>query len=89
MERLYGVELRSPPRPTLRHSGGMAAGFARTPLGAACWPGYIGVRANAQSGPRIFTAVIRGQVTGPDGAALLARAARPSPTDPRPPSPPG
>ena len=30
------------------------------------------VRANAQWGPRIFTPVIRGQVTGPDAAALLA-----------------
>jgi hypothetical protein len=30
------------------------------------------VRANAQWGPRIFGPVIRGQVTGPDAAALLA-----------------
>ena len=50
----------------------MAAGFAHTPLGALLAAVNIGVRANAQWGPRIFTAVIRGQVTGPDAAALLA-----------------
>ena len=32
----------------------------------------IGVRANAQWGPRVFTAVIRSQITGPGAAALLA-----------------
>jgi hypothetical protein len=69
----YGVELpvsaQAGPYDT---SGGMAAGFARTPLGALLAAVNIGVRANAQWGPRIFTAVIRGQVTGPDAAALLA-----------------
>ena len=47
-------------------------GFAHSPLGALLAAVNIGVRANAQWGPRIFTAVIRGQVTGPDAAALLA-----------------
>ena len=69
----YGVELpvsaQAGPYDT---SGGMAAGFAHTPLGALLAAVNIGVRANAQWGPRIFTAVIRGQVTGPDAAALLA-----------------
>src|ERR1700733_14990753 len=49
-----------------------AAGFAHTPLGALLAAVNIGVRANAQWGPRIFTTVIRGQVTGPDAATLLA-----------------
>jgi hypothetical protein len=69
----YGVELpvsaQAGPSGT---SGGTAAGFAHTPLGALLAAVNIGVRANAQWGPRIFTAVIRGQVTGPDAAALLA-----------------
>ena len=46
--------------------------FVIGPLGALLAAVNIGVRANAQWGPRIFTAVIRGQVTGPDAAALLA-----------------
>ncbi len=53
-------------------SGGLAAGFARSPLGALLAAVNIAVRANAQWGPRIFTPVIRGQVTGPGAAALLA-----------------
>ena len=69
----YGVKLpvsaQAGPYDT---SGGMAAGFAHSPLGALLAAVNIGVRANAQWGPRIFTAVIRGQVTGPDAAALLA-----------------
>ena len=69
----YGVELpvsaQAGPYDT---RGGIAAGFAHTPLGALLAAVNIGVRANAQWGPRIFTAVIRGQVTGPDAAALLA-----------------
>jgi hypothetical protein len=69
----YGVELpasaQAGPYDT---SGGVAAGFAHTPVGALLAAVNIGVRANAQWGPRIFTAVIRGQVTGPDAAALLA-----------------
>jgi hypothetical protein len=69
----YGVELpvsaQAGPSGT---SGGVAAGFAHTPLGALLAAVNIGVRANAQWGPRIFTTVIRGQVTGPDAAALLA-----------------
>ena len=69
----YGVKLpvsaQAGPYDT---SGGIAAGFAHTPLGALLAAVNIGVRANAQWGPRIFTTVIRGQVTGPDAAALLA-----------------
>ena len=68
----YGVELpvsaQAGPYDT---SAGVAAGFAHTPLGALLAAVNIGVRANAQWGPRIFTTVIRGQVTGPDAAALL------------------
>jgi hypothetical protein len=69
----YGVELpvsaQAGPYDT---SGGVAAGFAHTPLGALLAAVNIGVRVNAQWGPRIFTPVIRSQVTGPDAAALLA-----------------
>ena len=58
---------------TVRHQRGHGGrAFAHTPLGALLAAVNIGVRANAQWGPRIFTAVIRGQVTGPDAAALLA-----------------
>jgi hypothetical protein len=69
----YGVELpvsaQAGPYDT---SAGVAAGFAHSPLGALLAAVNIGVRANAQWGPRILTTVIRGQVTGPDAAALLA-----------------
>ena len=69
----YGVELPvSAQAGPFGTSGGIAAGFAHTPLGALLAAVNIGVRANAQWGPRIFTTVIRGQVTGPDAAALLA-----------------
>jgi hypothetical protein len=69
----YGVELPvSAQAGPFDTTGGMAAGFAHTPLGALLAAVNIGVRANAQWGPRIFTTVIRGQVTGPDAAALLA-----------------
>jgi hypothetical protein len=69
----YGVELPVSAQAGPRElSGGTAAGFARTPLGALLAAVNIAVRANAQWGPRIFTTVIRGQVTGPDAAALLA-----------------
>ena len=52
--------------------GGLAWGFADTPLGALLAAVNIGVRANAQWGPGIFGPTIRDQVTGPDAAALLA-----------------
>lgn len=69
----YGIELpgsaQAGPYDT---SGGVAARFAHTPLGALLAAVNIGVRANAQWGPQIFTTVIRRQVTGPDAAALLA-----------------
>jgi hypothetical protein len=69
----YGVELPvSAQAGPFDTRGGTAAGFAHTPLGALLAAVNIGVRANAQWGPRIFGAVIRGQVTGPDAAALLA-----------------
>ena len=69
----YGVELpfsaQAGPRNT---GGGLAVGFAHSPLGALLAAVNIAVRANAQWGPPIFTPVIRNQVTGPDAAALLA-----------------
>ena len=69
----YGVELPvSAQAGPFDTSAGVAAGFAHTPLGALLAAVNIGVRANAQWGPRIFTEVIRRQVTGPDAAALLA-----------------
>lgn len=52
--------------------GGLAWGFADTPLGALLAAVNIGVRANAQWGPGVFTPTIRNQVTGPDAASLLA-----------------
>ena len=52
--------------------GGLAWGFADTPLGALLAAVNIGVRANAQWGPDVFTPTIRNQVTGPDTAALHA-----------------
>jgi len=69
----HGVELPSSvPAGPREIRGGAAAGFAHSPLGALLAAVNIGVRANAQWGPRIFAAVIRGQITGPDAAALLA-----------------
>jgi hypothetical protein len=69
----YGVELPSSaaagPGDT---SGGLAAGFAHDPLGALLAAIDIGVRANAQWGPRIFGPEIRGEVTGAAADALLA-----------------
>jgi hypothetical protein len=68
----YGVELpysaQAGPRDT---RGGLAAGFARSPLGALLAAVNIGVRANAQWGPAIFGPEIRSHVTGPGAAALL------------------
>jgi hypothetical protein len=52
--------------------GGLASGFADTPLGAVLAAVNIAVRANAQWGPAVFGPTIRGQVTGPDASALLA-----------------
>jgi hypothetical protein len=69
----YGIELPSSvqagPYDT---AGGLAAGFAHSPLGALLAAVNIGVRANAQWGPAIFGPEIRGHVTGPGAAALLA-----------------
>jgi hypothetical protein len=53
-------------------SGGLASGFADTPLGALLAALNIGVRANAQWGPAIFGPTIRDQVTGADAPTLLA-----------------
>src|SRR6202034_2382719 len=68
----YGVELpysaQAGPRDT---SGGPAAGFAHSPLGALLAAVNIAVRANAQWGPAIFGPEIRGHATGPGAAALL------------------
>ena len=69
----HGVELPSSPAAGPRETaGGLAAGFADTPLGALLAAVNIAVRANAQWGPPVFGPVIRRQVTGPDAAALLA-----------------
>ena len=69
----YGIELpfsvQAGPHDT---SGGLAAGFAHSPLGALLAAVNIGVRANAQWGPAIFGPEIRGHVTGPGSGALLA-----------------
>ena len=62
--------------------GGLAWGFADTPLGALLAAVNIGVRANAQWGPDVFGPTIRDQVTGPDAAALLAELPRPATTRP-------
>jgi hypothetical protein len=69
----HGVELPSSPAAGPRDTaGGLASGFADTPLGALLAAENIAVRANAQWGPGIFTPTIRDQVTGPDAAALLS-----------------
>ena len=69
----YGIELpfsvQSGPYDT---RGGLAAGFAHSPLGALLAAVNVGVRANAQWGPAIFGPEIRGHVTGPGATALLA-----------------
>jgi hypothetical protein len=69
----HGVRLPSSaaagPRET---NGGLASGYADSPLGALPAALNIAVRANAQWGPGIFGPTIRDQVTGPDAAALLA-----------------
>ncbi len=68
-----GVRLPVSPLAGPRHAaGGLAWGFADTRLGALLAAVNIAVRANAQWGPTVFTPVIRGQVTGPDAAVLLA-----------------
>jgi hypothetical protein len=69
----HGVRLPSSPVAGPRDTaGGLASGFADTPLGALLAVVNIAVRANAQWGPGVFVPVIRGQVAGPDAAALLA-----------------
>jgi len=69
----YGIELPVSPSAGPRHvRDGLAWGFADTPMGALLAAINIGVRANAQWGPRIFGPTIRSQVTGPGAAALLA-----------------
>jgi hypothetical protein len=69
----HGVMLPSSPATGPRDtSGGLASGFADTPLGALTAALNIAVRANAQWGPGIYGPTIRGQVTGPYAAALLA-----------------
>jgi hypothetical protein len=69
----YGVELPVSPSAGPRYMRrGLARGFADSPLGALLAAVNIGVRANAQWGPGIFGPTIRGQVTGPGAAALLA-----------------
>ena len=71
----YGIELpfsvQAGPHDT---SGGLAAGFAHSPLGALLAAVNIGVRANAQWGPAIFGPEIRGHVTGPGSEGTTVRA---------------
>jgi hypothetical protein len=70
----HGVELPSSPLAGPHDtSKGLASGFADTPLGALLAALNIGVRANAQWGPAVFSPTIRDQVTGADAPALLAR----------------
>lgn len=69
----HGVMLPSSPAAGPRDtSGGLASGFADTPLGALTAALNIAVRANAQWGPGVYGPTIRDQVTGPGAAALLA-----------------
>jgi hypothetical protein len=69
----YGVELPYSPQAGPHDTrGGLAAGFADSPLGALLAAVNIAVRANAQWGPAIFGPEIRSHVTGPGAAALLA-----------------
>jgi hypothetical protein len=69
----YGVELPYSPQAGPHDTrGGLAAGFAHSPLGALLAAVNIAVRANAQWGPAIFGPEIRSHVTGPGAAALLA-----------------
>lgn len=69
----HGVRLPSHDLDGPRHGdGSRASGFARTPRGALLAAINIGVRANAQWGPRVFEPTIEAQVTGADKAALLA-----------------
>ena len=69
----HGIELPASasagPRDT---AGGLASGFADTPLGALTAALNIAVRANAQWGPGVYGPTIRDQVTGLYAAALLA-----------------
>jgi hypothetical protein len=69
----HGVELPASPQAGPRDTaGGLASGYADTPLGALLAAVNIAVRANAQWGPGVYGPTIRRQVTGPDAAALLA-----------------
>ncbi len=69
----YGVRLPVSPSAGPRHwRDGLAWGFADTPVGALLAAVNIGVRTNAQWGPRIFGPTIRQQVTGLGASALLA-----------------
>jgi hypothetical protein len=67
------VQLPSSPEAGPRDTaGGLASGFADTPLGALLAAVNIAVRANGQWGPGVFGPTIAKQVTGPDAAPLLA-----------------
>jgi hypothetical protein len=69
----YGVELPvSPSAGPWDLAGGLARGFADTPAGALLAALNIGVRANAQWGPRIYGPTVGDQVTGPGASTLLA-----------------
>ena len=69
----HGVMLPSSPAAGPRDTaGGTAAGFSDTPLGALVAAVNIGIRANAQWGPGIYSPEIRRDVTGPSAPQLLA-----------------
>jgi hypothetical protein len=72
-ENFHGVRL---PASALdgpaREDAGLASGFTDSPRGALLAALNIGVRANAQWGPGIFTPTITAQMIGPDTTALLA-----------------
>jgi hypothetical protein len=69
----HGILLPSSPVAGPRDiSGGLASGYADSPVGALLAALNIAVRANPQWGPGIFGPTIDDQVTGPDAAALLA-----------------
>ena len=68
----HGIQLPVSRQAGPRHTrGGLAWGFTDTQDGALLAAVNIAVRTAAQWGPGIYQPTIRGQVTGPDAAALL------------------
>jgi hypothetical protein len=56
-----------------RQTGGRAAGFARSELGAALAAIHLGQRIDPAAGPRVFEPTIKEQVIGPDAGTLKDR----------------